>query len=71
MGSPSLICVSNGTFKWNSDSPQGPMLPWVLGGLEDHINMFLEREDKDQEFEKTEEQQARPVRETQSRLPGC
>lgn len=49
------------------------MLPWVLGGLEDHVNMFLERkrEDKDQEFEKTEEQHAKPVLETQSRLPGC
>lgn len=41
MGSPSLICVSNRTFKWNRGSPQGPMLPWVMGGLEDHVNMFL------------------------------
>lgn len=59
MGSPSLICVSNGTFKWNSDSPQGPTLPWVLGGLDDHANMFLERED-----EAREEWQARPVLES-------
>lgn len=62
MGSPSLICVSNGTFKWNSDSPQRPMLPWVLGGgagLEDRVNMFLEKEDEGQE-----EQQARPVLES-------
>lgn len=47
MGSPSLICVSNGTFKWNSDSPQGPVALGVGGGvLEDHANMFLEREDE-------------------------
>lgn len=24
--------------------PARPPLPWVLGGLEDHANMFLERE---------------------------
>lgn len=40
--------------------PQGPTLPWVLGGgVDDHANMFLERED-----EAREEWQARPVLES-------
>lgn len=36
--------------------PARPRAALGVGGLEDHVNMFLEREGKDQEFEKTEGQ---------------